>query len=355
MKARVHFRGSQGFAHEANGAARQGARAPSPVQGLGPPSGRLALCTACEPLAAPSRSGGGPSSLNGRGRPCSLARRASGFSLIEVIIGMTILAMITASLFGIIKGSIKGASDVEKLQRENDQVNRFVEQCRLTIEAMPASATLTLSVQDQATGLQELKISGVPSCFPFGANPISYEDTSIGLRPDLLKPTSEGAAPVPRYTLGVTRKDIIPQTSDSTVSVQQASLGPDAADDQGRYWMPLLPSVIGLQWEFYKESTKEWLQEWSTTQWPELVKMHLTMDGRTQPLTMTFAPPELKLRAATQKAPTTTDTKSTANNNNNANAGGKGGKGGDTKGKGGDTKGNKPPPTPKGGKGGKPS
>ncbi|MDB6120392.1 MAG: hypothetical protein JWO08_4173 [Verrucomicrobiaceae bacterium] len=275
------------------------------------------------------------------------SRRARGFSLIEVVIGMTILAMITASLFGIIKSSVKGASDVEKLQRENDQVNRFVEQCRITLETMPASATLSLSVMDQGTGMQELKVAGVPACFPFGANPISYEDTSIGLRPDLVKPTSEGDTPMPRYTLGVTRKDIIPQTSDTTVAVQQASLGPDAADDQGRYWMPLLPGVVQLQWEFYKESTKEWVQEWSTAQWPELIKMHLTMDGRTHPLTMTFAPPELKLRAATQKAPAApVDTKN-ANNNNNNGGNGRGGKGGNDKG----GKGN-PPPQPKGGKGG---
>ena len=261
-------------------------------------------------------------------RVCQSRQYVHGFSLIEVVIGMTILAMITASLFGIIKGSVKGAADVEKLQRENDQVNRFVEQCRLTFETMPASATLTLLSMDQSpTGQQELKISGVPSCFPFGANPISYEDTSIGLRPDLVKPMSEGENPMPRFILGVTRKDIIPQTSDTTVSVQQASLGPDAADEQGRYWMPLLPSVVGLQWEFYKESTKEWLPEWSTTQWPDLVKMHLTMEGRLQPLTMTFAPPELKLRPASQKpAPATPDPKLAAAGA--AAAGGKGGKGG---------------------------
>jgi len=282
-------------------------------------------------------------------RPHALdARRAHGFSLIEVVIGMTILAMITASLFGIIKSSVKGASDIEKLQRENDQVNRFLEQCRLTLETMPASATVTLTATDQSTGLQELKISGVPACFPFGANPISYEYTSIGLRPDLVKPMTEGPAPVPRYILGVTRKDIIPQTSDTTVAVQQASLGPDAADDQGRYWMPLLPSVVALQWEFYKESTKEWLPEWSTTQWPELVKLHLTMEGRTQPLSMTFAPPELKLRAATQKAPTTTvDTKNNNGNDPNAKggAGGRGGNGDPGGGRGG-------PGGPGGGKGG---
>lgn len=278
---------------------------------------------------------------------------ARGFSLIEVVIGMTILAMISTTLFAIIKGSVKGAADVEKLQRENDQVNRFVEQCRLTFETMPASATLNLTQTDQSTGQQELKISGVPACFPFGANPISYEDTSIGLRPDLVKPMTTGDNPMPRYILGVTRKDIIPQTSDVSVSVQQASLGPDAADEQGRYWMPLLPSVVQLTWEFYKESTKEWLPEWTATVWPDLIKMHLTMEGRNQPLDMTFAPPELKLRPATQKPAPATDTSKNGGElaqNGKGGAGGKGGGGkGDPKGKGGPPTGGG---TGKGGRGG---
>ncbi len=277
-----------------------------------------------------------------------------GFSLIEVVIGMTILAMISTTLFAIIKGSVKGASDIEKLQRENDQVNRFIEQCRLTIDTMPASATLTLTTIDQGSGVQEFKISGVSTCFPFGPNPVSYSDTTIGLRPDVVKPMSTGPTPMPRYNLGITRTDIIPQTSNTTVMVQQSSVGPDA-DEQGRPWMPLLPGVVQLQWEFYQDSTKQWLPEWSTTQWPGMIRMHLMMDGRTQPLTMTFTPPELQLRPSTgPAAPTATTDKSGLAA---AAAGGKGGKGGKGEGgrggkggKGGEGgKGNRPP----GGKGGR--
>ena len=172
------------------------------------------------------------------------SRRDRGFSLIEVVIGMTILAMITTTLFGIIKGSVKGASDIEKLQRENDQINRFLDQCRVTIDTMPASATLKLTMMDASSGLQEFNVSGNSTCFPFGPNPISYNDTTVGLRPDIAKPMTEGANPMPRYILGITRKDIIPQTSNTTVSVQQSGAGQDAADDQGRIWMPLLPGVV---------------------------------------------------------------------------------------------------------------
>ncbi len=291
-----------------------------------------------------------------RTRPPSTlrSRRPRGFSLIEVVIGMTILAMITTTLFAIIKGSVKGASDIEKLQRENDQVNRFLEQVRLTIDTMPASATLTLTMVDQGSGLQEFKISGVSTCFPFGSNPISYNDTTIGMRPDLIKPMTEGPAPMPRYNLGITRTDIIPQTSSTTVVVQQSNTNTDS-DEQGRPWMPLLPGVVALQWEFYQDSNKEWLQEWSTTQWPGLIKLHLTMEGRTQPLTMTFCPPELQLRPASQ-APAPVATTAAAGfgaaggkggKGEGKGKGGKGGKGGPPGGGKGQGKGGKTPSTPK--------
>jgi len=45
----------------------------------------------------------------------SLRRTRRAFSLLEVVIALTILAMITTTLFAIIKGSVKGASDMEAL------------------------------------------------------------------------------------------------------------------------------------------------------------------------------------------------------------------------------------------------
>ena len=49
------------------------------------------------------------------------------FTLIEVVIGLTILTMITGTLFAIIKGSVSGAADIERVQRENDSINRFID------------------------------------------------------------------------------------------------------------------------------------------------------------------------------------------------------------------------------------
>lgn len=241
-----------------------------------------------------------------------LRRTRRAFSLLEVVIALTILAMITTTLFAIIKGSVKGASDIERLQRENDQINRFLELTRQTFQGLPGSAQLTLTALGQTAGSgQELTIAGVPTCFGFGLSPTSYEDTIIGLRPDLVKPTTEEDG-LPRYTLSISRKDIIPQTDENGMALQQSADSALAADEEGRYWMPLLPGVVLLQWKFFKESTDEWLEEWEDSTWPDLIEMQLQMEGRTVPLRMVWATPETKLRLARAVNGTGTTSNSTS-------------------------------------------
>jgi prepilin-type N-terminal cleavage/methylation domain-containing protein len=225
----------------------------------------------------------------------------AAFSLLEVVIALTILALISTTLFAIIKGSVKGASDIQRTQRENDELNRFFELCRQTFHMMPASATFKLTATGQAgESSQELAISGVPFCFGFGTDPISYEATTIALRPDLAHPTTEDGAP--RYTAGITRKDIVPSQADGQTTGQPVS-DPTVIDDQGRYWMPVLPGVTLMKWRFFKDSSDEWLEDWSDSKWPELVELQLQMEGRNIPIRMVWATPEMTLRSATNKTP----------------------------------------------------
>lgn len=271
----------------------------------------------------------------------TLRRTSCGFSLLEVVIALTILAMISTTLFAIIRGSVKGAADIERLQRENDQISRFLEMCRLTFHTMPSSAQLTLvSAAQSASGQAELGVSGVPTCFGFGTNPVSYEETTIGLQPDVQTPTTEDGQP--RFTLCISRKDIIPQTDENGGMAQQTADSALAADGQGRYWMPLLPGVLMLQWKFFKDSTDEWLEEWSDSKWPDLIELQFQMEGRALPTRVVWAPPELQLRAPSRTSTSSSSSSSSSaggngggNNNNNGGQGqGQGGRGQDGGGRG---------------------
>lgn len=268
-------------------------------------------------------------------------RRRSAFTLIEVVIGITILSMITATLFAIIRGSVRGAAEIERIQRESDSMNRYIELCRRTFATLPSTATLTLKiVQSTEPVIQELTISGSPDCFPFGSNPITLKDTILSLRPypDAVVDDNQKLL----NNLSLSREDLIPMTGDSNAGVQQTTTGIYAPDSEGRYWMPLLPDVVSFKWRFYVEKEETWYEEWSKSELPDLIEGQLVMKNRTLPVRMVFSLPVLTLVAGRA-------TNSNDNNSNNSNNQGVGVAGGGNNGQGGGRGG---PGGPGGGRGG---
>ncbi len=256
-----------------------------------------------------------------------------GFTLIEVVVALTILGMITASLFAIIQGSVRGAAQIEHIQRENDQINRFLDLCRKTFTTLPSTATLTLTqLSSSEPAQQELTITGSPNSFGFGINPISYKDTLIGLRPDPEGATDENGALI-QY-LSISREDLIPQSGDQSMAIRRETSGLNAPDDQGRYWMPLLPNVTALKWRFYVEKEDVWYEEWSKSNWPDLIEVQLVMKDRLTPLRMVYGVPQLTLVAGSGNSGSSSTTTSSATSSQGANQQG-GGQGGQGQGQGG--------------------
>ncbi len=264
------------------------------------------------------------------------SKRRSAFTLIEVVIGMTILSMITVTLFAIIRGSMRGAAEIEQLQRESDSVNRFIDLSRKTFASLPATATLRLKlVQNTEPVIQELTITGSPDCFPFGLNPITLKDTILSLRPHPDGIVDDNQMPL-NY-LSLFREDLIPQTDDRQGGIRQETTGLYAPDEEGRYWMPLLPDVVSFKWRFYVEKDETWSEEWKKSEWPDLIEAELVLKNRTRPIRMVFSTPVLALspgrtssRSSTS-SPTTTGTAPTsgAAPQPTTGGGGGGGRGGD--------------------------
>jgi hypothetical protein len=230
------------------------------------------------------------------------------------VIGITILSMITATLFAIIRGSVRGAAEIEHLQRESDSVNRFIDLTRRTFTTLPSTATLTLKlVQNTEPIIQELTISGAPDCFPFGMNPISLKDTILRIRPhpDGLTDTNQ----MPLHYLSLSREDLIPQTDDRQTGIREATTGLYAPDEEGRYWMPLLPDVVSLKWRFYVEKEETWYEEWSKSQWPDLIEAQFVLKDRTLPIRMVYTVPVITITAGRTPAPSTSSSNASQTSN----------------------------------------
>ncbi len=225
--------------------------------------------------------------------------RIKAFTLLEVIIALTILAMFSGTLFAIIRGSVKAATEIRHVESENDQVNHFIHLCRQAFQNLPSTASLTLKVTQAGTpAMQELTVSGANEMFSFGPNPISYKDTTIGIRPVTSGPqNSEDGLPI--YNVGITREDIIPTDGNqNNALIQSSGNGILAPDDQGRVWMPLLPDVASLTWRGYKSDDDTWQEEWSSSTLPEMIEMNLHLSGRSNPIRVVYTLPTTKLAGA---------------------------------------------------------
>lgn len=265
-----------------------------------------------------------------------MIRLRRGFTLLEVIMGLALLALLSGMVFGIMRVSLKTAFETQRMQKENDELSRFIMLCRHTFQNLPATAILTLEVTENGNpAQQELTISGVPEAFAFGTNPMSYKDSILGMRPDLeATEVSENGERL--YFVGLSREDLIP--TDPTQSNRIASTtgeGLATPDDQGRYWMPLLANVTSVTWRLYKEEEDVWEEEWDDTDLPQLVEMNLILQGRTLPIRSVFALPTTKLTDANPDLAPKTATQTSSSNTQQMSSGGAGG-GGDRGGRGGD-------------------
>jgi hypothetical protein len=127
---------------------------------------------------------------------------------------------------------------------------------------------------------------------------------------------------MPIHYLSLSREDLIPE-NDPQNGIRQETTGIYAPDDEGRYWMPLLPDVIAFKWRFYVEKDKTWYEEWDKTEWPDLIEGNLTLKNRTLPIRMVFSVPVINI--TTGRATSTSSTSSSAP----VSTGGGGGGGGD--------------------------
>lgn len=257
-------------------------------------------------------------------KPSFPANRIAGFTLLEMVLGLTILAMLSGTVYSIISGAVQTAAKMRLSQNENDQVSHFIRLCRQSFQSLPSTGGVTIKTVDTSTGLQEVTISGAPEIFSFGPNPISYKDTVIGLRPDAA--ASEAAEDnQPVFSLGISREDIVPAEPGEDPELARAGgEGLLAPDDQGRVWMPLLSNVASLTWRAYKNDDEQWLEEWDSTNLPLLIEMNLQLSGRSLPIRAVFTLPVLKLAGANKAlAPKTTSKTSAASNDAGGNAGGR--------------------------------
>lgn len=252
----------------------------------------------------------------------------AGFSLFEIVVSMTILGIISSAVLSILWQAGDTAAEIRDLDRNDEEVNRFLVLLRESIENLPPEGTLAMTpAAESASGFDELVIGNSATAFTFGEKVGGSEETVIALRPAL---PGEGGEPL--FDLAISRADFGPDEESNGGMVFRA--GPDdllQADEEGRYWLPLMSGVTVAAWRFWGEDQREWLDEWTDDEkMPPLLEFSLGGEFRPVPMRVVFNVPEQAVNpeaAATAASSGTSNTTTSTATNAGRQGGGQGGRG----------------------------
>lgn len=227
--------------------------------------------------------------------------QSGGFTLVEVIVAMTIFSLIATSVFAIIFQAGMEAGDIRRMEARDQQVNRFVVLLRESLEALPQDASAAfVNAAESTSGWPELTFTGTSTGFVFGINPGTAGDTILGLRPVAVPPPTLEDYSQPLFNIALSREEFGADENESGMMVRAGTddLFIDQ-DEDGRLWLPLVENVTALGWRLWNSDENLWVElvDWTEPDTlPSLLEMTLA-DPFRPPLRVVFEIPKHATKA----------------------------------------------------------
>ncbi|CAN5248463.1 hypothetical protein BH23VER1_BH23VER1_32250 [soil metagenome] len=203
-------------------------------------------------------------------KPAIGGRKPGAFTLIEVVIAMSLIALLVGGIYAVAQGAFRVSNEVVRAQQRSMLVHSFVELCRRNFEAMPGNGQVEL-VSEGGAGqfLTQLIFTDYPMAFTWSGVAAGSAEVIM-----LTEPESRGS-------LRVKLQYLDPEEAEK----RRAALAPG---DLGTS-LELLSGVRVLQWRFYDPRTEEWETEWvDASRRPTLVELNLEFYDASDPVRAVF-------------------------------------------------------------------
>jgi hypothetical protein len=186
-------------------------------------------------------------------------RRAGGggFLLLEVLLGLAILSIVVVMIFQIVQTTLRVASDINFLERQQQKVDGICELLRRNLVAMPQTAVFQTRKNGNAF---ELIFRDAPFNFSWLGTGAQYGTVVIASRP-----RADG-----RIDLSILQE---PEDASKTIV--------DPNTEWKGTWLPLLTDIDQISWRFFDPQSGKWSTEWPDTGIkPSLIEITLKLAGR---------------------------------------------------------------------------
>lgn len=200
----------------------------------------------------------------------SSSRKAKrGFSLLEVVIALTILVLLAGSVYSVLRGGIDAAATIRESQARQQQIDGFVDLCRAVFHQLSAQAAMEGRIREAGgKALPEIIFRNCPELFSWG-NINDREAVSVlGLVPQV------GG----RFSLSLLR-----------FNPGGDFLADPVAKAKSEDWITLVPDVTSLSWRFLEPGSNNWLPLLPQgSKRPGAVEMNLQLADLKEPIRMVF-------------------------------------------------------------------
>lgn len=183
--------------------------------------------------------------------PQSAFRNRHAFTLVEVVLGLLILALLAGVLFTVVQSTLEAAAELNVRQSQNQEFNGLLEVCRKTFQTLDGKAEFTAKVVAAKGGgyVQQLSIANAPLAFAWEGDASEEGITLMAPRPQ--------ANGLLAFCL---------QHQAGNVQTNQMS--------EPTKWFVLVRDLKKLEWRFFDSRSSQWRKEWQENGFrPTLVEL----------------------------------------------------------------------------------
>jgi Prokaryotic N-terminal methylation motif len=205
-----------------------------------------------------------------------IRRHHPAFTLIEVVLALSILVLLAGALFSTVKVTMETTAVLQQTQQFRQKIFGFFTLVEETFRALPASALLVWGTrEEQGLGLPEIILREAPGALAWGERRLFSGEIALVTRAEANR----------TITLGLERREV-------ELSTGQMKPNPP--------WLPLLTQLKKVQWRFFDSRNGNWQEFWNDgATHPTLIELSLEFEGETERWSHVFWLPPLQTAGGT--------------------------------------------------------
>ncbi|HSI83887.1 MAG: type II secretion system protein J [Candidatus Methylacidiphilales bacterium] len=202
-------------------------------------------------------------------------RCRGGFTLLEMVVAMSMLVVLTAALFSLMQAIITGTGISDKSIRRNQKIEAAIHLLRRSFRNLAPDASLrtldggTLSAytrtlpQTAREALKSNTLRGTPLLVAGHSPLFAWQDVSQSS--PALRSGSGSSTPTAPFLL-------------ATQVAEDGTLTLCTISPSWEYPIPLIEGLRDVRWSFLDAKSEKWLNEWNSPLKPPLVELVLVCD-----------------------------------------------------------------------------